>query len=185
MPKVISALNSIRESRSVDIRMTFMLCVESMIRTERIYRKEVEWIWNVLIYFNEEPQFNLRSECKRLTRLILELYKDWKNDLTDLRKDCLEKIDKLLKSISTKGENNLWIEIENYEFEKIVLNRAITQKYFAANYSKFEELDRNYTAKKNWKDRMRLINELFQSAYEHPSEFENSLNVRKYFQIAI
>jgi hypothetical protein len=37
---VVSALNSVRESRSMDIRMTFMLCVESMIRTERIYRKE-------------------------------------------------------------------------------------------------------------------------------------------------
>lgn len=66
------------------------------------------------MYFNEEPQFNLRSECKRLTKLILELYKDWKNDLTELRKDSLEKIDKLLKSIASKGENNLWIEIENY-----------------------------------------------------------------------
>lgn len=85
-----------------------------MIRTERIYRKEFEWIWSILVYFNEEPQFNLRSECKRLTKLILELYKDWKNDLTELRKDSLEKIDKLLKSIASKGENNLWIEIENY-----------------------------------------------------------------------
>lgn len=65
----------------MDIRMTFMLCVESMIRSERIYRKEFEWIWGVLIYFNEEPQFNLRSECKRMVRLILESYKDWKADL--------------------------------------------------------------------------------------------------------
>lgn len=55
----------------MDIKMTFMLCVESMIKTERIYRKEFEWIWTVLIYFNEEPQFNLRSECKRMVKLIL------------------------------------------------------------------------------------------------------------------
>ena len=66
-----------------------MLCVESMIRTEKIYRKECEWIWNVLIYYNEEPQYNLRSECKRLVRVILELYKDWKNDLVEFRKDVL------------------------------------------------------------------------------------------------
>jgi hypothetical protein len=36
----------------MDIKMTFMLCVESMIKTERIYRKEYEWIWSVLVYFN-------------------------------------------------------------------------------------------------------------------------------------
>jgi hypothetical protein len=185
LSKVISALNSVRESRSIDIRMTFMLCVDSMIRTERIYRKEFEWIWNVLIHFNEEPQYNLRSECKRLAKLILELHKDWKNDLTDFRKDVLEKIDRLLKSLPTKGENNLWIEIENYEFEKAVLHKAITQKYFVSHYPKFEELDRNYTLKKNWKERMRLINELFQTAYEHPGEFEASPSVKKYFQIAI
>ena len=40
----------------MDIRMTFMLCVESMIRSERIYRKEFEWIWGVLIYFNDETK---------------------------------------------------------------------------------------------------------------------------------
>jgi len=82
LSKVVSALNSVRESRSIDIRMTFMLCIESMIRTERIYRKECEWVWTVLSHYNEEPQFNLRSECKRLAKLILELYKDWKKDLT-------------------------------------------------------------------------------------------------------
>lgn len=103
LSKIISALNSVRQSRSVDIRMTLMLCVESMIRTERIYRKESEWIWNVLIHFNEQPQFNLRSECKRLAKLILEMYKDWKNDCAEFRKEMLEKIDKLLKTLSTKG----------------------------------------------------------------------------------
>ena len=36
----------------MDIKMTFMLCVESMIKAERIYRKEYEWIWSVLVYFN-------------------------------------------------------------------------------------------------------------------------------------
>ena len=39
LSKVVSALNSVRESRSIDIRMTFMLCIESMIRTEKNYRK--------------------------------------------------------------------------------------------------------------------------------------------------
>lgn len=32
---------------------------------------------------------------------------------------------------------------------------------------------------------MRLINELFQTAYDHPNEFENSTSVKKYIQIAI
>jgi hypothetical protein len=67
----------------------------------------------------------------------------------------------------------------------VILNKVITGKYFASNFSKFEELDRGYTLKKNWKERMRLLNELFQSAFEHPGEFEGSANVKKYFQIAI
>lgn len=61
LAKMIVALNSVRESRSNDIKMTFLLFIEGMIKNERIYRKEFEWIWNVLTDFNEEPQFNLRN----------------------------------------------------------------------------------------------------------------------------
>jgi hypothetical protein len=70
-------------------------------------------------------------------KLILETYKSWKRDIVDLRKDQLEKVDKLLKYISAKGENNLWIEVENSEFEKVMLNKIITNKYFTNNYIKF------------------------------------------------
>ena len=31
------------------------------------------------------------------------MYKDWKNDCAEFRKEMLEKIDKLLKTLSTKG----------------------------------------------------------------------------------
>lgn len=81
LPKMMQALGSVRDTRSSDIKLTFLLYVESMVRSEKIYRKEFEWIWGVLTEFNEEPQFNLRSECKRLVKLILESYKDWKNDV--------------------------------------------------------------------------------------------------------
>ena len=66
-----------------------------------------------------------------------------------------------------------------------MLNKAITNKYFLAHFAKFEELDRSYTIKKNWKERMRLINDLFNTAYEHPTEFEGCTNAKKYLQIAI
>ena len=60
--------------------------------------------------FNEEPQFNLRLECKRLARLILESYKDWKSELVGARRELLERVEKLLKSLmGNRGENNLWI----------------------------------------------------------------------------
>jgi hypothetical protein len=68
---MITGLNSARESKSNDIKMTFLLFVEGMIRIERIYRKESGWIWGVLTDFNEEPQFNLRSECKRMVKIIM------------------------------------------------------------------------------------------------------------------
>lgn len=57
-----------------------------MIRSEKIYRKEFGWIWGVLTEFSEEPQFQLRAECRRLVRLILETYKDWKNEAAGLRR---------------------------------------------------------------------------------------------------
>lgn len=47
----------------------------------------------------------------------------------------------------------------------------MTSKYFTANYAKFEELDKGYTLKKNWKDRIKLLNDLFQLAFEYPQEF--------------
>jgi hypothetical protein len=139
----------------------------------------------VLTEFSEEPQFNLRSECKRLVKVILESYKDWKNDVVELRKEELERIDKLLKNLNQKGENNLWIEIENHEFEKIILNKIMTSKYFTSHYNKFEELDKAYTLKKNWKDRIKLLNDIFQLALEYPQEFEANQNIKKYFAVAI
>jgi hypothetical protein len=81
LPKIVQALTTVKDSRSNDIKLTFLMFVEGMIRYEKIYRKEFEWIWGILTEFNEEPQFNLRSECKRLVKLILESYKDWKNDV--------------------------------------------------------------------------------------------------------
>ena len=45
----------------------------------------------------------------------------------------------------------------------------MTSKYFANEYSKFEEQDRAYTIKKNWKDRIRLLNDVFSTAFQHPS----------------
>jgi L-lactate utilization protein LutB len=41
--------------------------------------------------------------------MILESYKDWKNDVVEMKKESLEKIDRLLKNLNQKGENNLWI----------------------------------------------------------------------------
>jgi hypothetical protein len=66
-----------------------------------------------------------------------------------------------------------------------MLSKIMTSKYFANNYNKFEELDRNYTLKKNWKDRIKLLNNIFQMAFDHPAEFEANTHIRKYFNIAI
>jgi hypothetical protein len=35
--------------------------------------------------------------------MILESYKDWKNDVIEMRKESLEKIDRLLKNLNQKG----------------------------------------------------------------------------------
>ena len=86
LAKMITALNSVKQSKSNDIKMTFLMFVEGMIRIDRIYKKESSWIWAVLTDFNQQPQFNLRSECKRMVKIIMENYKDWKNDVIDLPK---------------------------------------------------------------------------------------------------
>jgi hypothetical protein len=46
-------------------------------------------------------------------------------------------------------------------------------------------MDKSYTIKKNWKDRIKLLNDLFQLAFEYPQEFESNLHIKKYFAIAI
>lgn len=61
----------------------------------------------------------------------------------------------------------------------------MTSKYFASNFTKFEELDKGYTLKKNWKDRIKLLSDLFHLAFEYPQEFEANQNIKKYFAIAI
>ena len=102
-----------------------------MIRQEKIYRKECEWIWITLIEMHDEPQFMLRQECKNIVKLIVELYKtSWKSDVAGFKKYLLEKIDKILKNLNQKGENS-WLEQENLEFEKILFSKGISAKYFA------------------------------------------------------
>lgn len=53
-----------------------------------------------------------------------------------LKKQNLERIDKILKNLNAKGEN-LWIEIENLEFEKALISKVMTSKYFSASYTRF------------------------------------------------
>jgi hypothetical protein len=83
--------------------------LETMVRQEKIYYKETEWIWMTLIDIHDEPQFQIRLECKKIVKLILELYKStWKNDVIGFKKYNLDKIDKILKNLKQKGENS-WI----------------------------------------------------------------------------
>jgi len=41
--------------------MNILLITETMIRQEKIYKKECEWIWMTLIEMHDEPQFMLRQ----------------------------------------------------------------------------------------------------------------------------
>lgn len=60
----------------------------------------------------------------------------------------------------------------------------MTAKYFSASFNKFEELDKSFTLKKSWKERIKLLNDVFQSAFDHPMEFESNSNAKKYMGIA-
>lgn len=82
--------------------------VEAMIHNEKIYRRETEWIWNLLVESYEDQNHSVRNEVKRLTKIILEKYKHWKNDVIEFKSMTLDKIDKILKSISTISTNS-WI----------------------------------------------------------------------------
>lgn len=61
----------------------------------------------------------------------------------------------------------------------------MTAKYFANEYGKFEDQDRNLNLKKNFKDRSKLLSSMFASAFEFPSQFEANANAKKYMAIAI
>ena len=108
-----------------------------MIRNERTYRKEVVWIWQTLIELGEEPQFSIRSESKRLARMILLTHKEWKQDVSRLRKEQLEKIDKMLRNVGQKHKGEYWLENEGQEFERIILGRIVNNKYFTTHFPKF------------------------------------------------
>lgn len=61
----------------------------------------------------------------------------------------------------------------------------MTAKYFSNELPKFEEQDRNLNSKKNFKERSRLLNSVFSTAFEHHSEFEKNQSAKKYFLIAL
>lgn len=137
----------------------------------------------MIVDFHDDQNQSVRNEAKKVTKLILEKYKNWKNDVIEFRPITLEKIDRILKSI-TSASSNSWIEAENKEFNRILISRTMTAKYFEKEYTKFEEYDKNYNAKKNWKERIKLVNEVFHNAFEYPQEFETNSNAKKYILIA-
>jgi hypothetical protein len=61
----------------------------------------------------------------------------------------------------------------------------MTSKYFASEYSKFEEQDKNLNIKKNFKERSRLLNNAFGLAFEFTTEFEGNSNARRYVAVAL
>ena len=63
----------------------------------------------MIIDYHDEPQNNLRSECKRVMKILMESHKDWKSDVLVLKKNKLDKIDRILKNFGQKGSNS-WIE---------------------------------------------------------------------------
>lgn len=165
--------------------MTLLLFVEAMIRNERVYKKEAGWIWQTLIDLSEEPQFNLRSEAKRLARMILTVHKEWKQEVNRLKKDQLERIDRMLRNMGHKGKSEYWMEAEGQEFERIILGRIVNNKYFGNHFAKFEEQDRLCVSKKNWKERGKLLSDLFLLACQHPAEFVSNPHLKKYMSITL
>ena len=77
----------------------------------------------MLLDYHEEPQNNLRAECKRVIRVLMESHKEWKSDVMVLKKSKLDKIDRILKGFGQgrsshshsngSSSHNAWIENEN------------------------------------------------------------------------
>jgi hypothetical protein len=57
------------------------------------------------------------------------------------------------------------LEIENKELGKIISSKIMTSKYFASEFSRFEEQDKNLNLKRNFRDRSRLLNNAFSLAF--------------------
>ena len=83
----------------------------------------------MIVDFHDDQNQSVRNDAKKVTKTILEKYKNWKNDVIEFRPITLEKIDRILRSMSTSTSNS-WIEAENKEFNKILISRTMTAKYF-------------------------------------------------------
>jgi hypothetical protein len=91
----------------------------------------------------------------------------------------------LVSSTNAPTMETAWLETENRELGKLITSKVMTSKYFASEYSKFEEQDKNYNLKKNFKERSRLLNNAFGLAFEFATEFETNSNSRKYITVAL
>lgn len=65
---------------------------------------------------------------------IIDLHKNWKQEISGLRLTQLEKIDKIIKNIiQSNGSHEKpqsWLQEENKELSKLIQAKAITPKFF-------------------------------------------------------
>lgn len=106
--RIISSLSVLKDNKSSEIKASVLLMIEAMVHNEKLYKKETEWIWSMVLDFHDDQNQNVRSEAKKVTKTILEKYKNWKNDVVEFRPMTLEKIDRILKSMSMSTANS-WI----------------------------------------------------------------------------
>lgn len=71
--------------------------------------------------------------------------------------------------MSGQSSDSVWLETENKELGKLISAKVMTSKYFANEYSKFEDQDKNFNLKKNFKERSKLLSSAFASAFEYPA----------------
>ena len=117
--------------------------------------------------------------------MVLTVQKDWKHEVSRLKKDQLERIDRMLRNMGQKGRSEYWMEAEGQEFERIILGKLVNNKYFGNHFAKFEEQDRLCVSKKNWKERGKLLSDLFFLACQHPAEFVSNPHLKKYMLITL
>lgn len=73
--------------------------VEAVCKNEKIYRKQLEWIWNTLIFFHEDPSLQVKLESRKVAKGLIQAHREWKNDINGLKPYTLEKIDKIIKGL--------------------------------------------------------------------------------------
>lgn len=58
---MLNSLTTLKDTaKGSEVKISILGMVDAICKNDKIYKKELEWIWNTLIYFHEEPNLQVK-----------------------------------------------------------------------------------------------------------------------------